>query len=61
MWEDPIVKDVREIREKHAQKFDYDLDKILLDLKNIKDNYDKMSIHIIDGKVSIMDKLPILN
>ncbi len=61
MWEDPIVNEVREIREKHAQKFDFDLDKILLDLKNVKDNYGKMSLQIIDGKVSIIDKLPILN
>ncbi len=61
MWEDPIVNEVREIRERHAQKFDFDLDKILLDLKNVKDNYGKMSIQIIDGKVVIFGKDPALN
>jgi len=61
MWEDPIVNEIRDLREKHAKDFDYNLDKIILDLKNIKDNYDKMSIHIIDGKVVIFDKDPALN
>ncbi len=33
MWEDPIVKDVRRIRDEHAGRFDYDLQKIFQDLK----------------------------
>jgi hypothetical protein len=33
MWKDPIVEEVRKIREKHAAKFKYDLDAICRDLK----------------------------
>lgn len=31
--DDPIVAEVRRIREEHAQKFNYDLDAIFADLK----------------------------
>lgn len=33
MWNDPIVEEVRKIREEHATRFDYDLEKIFQDLK----------------------------
>ena len=33
MWEDPIVAEVRKIREVHAAKFNYDLLAIYRDLK----------------------------
>jgi hypothetical protein len=33
MWEDPLVDEVRQVREKHAARFGYDLRKIYLDLK----------------------------
>jgi len=33
MWDDPIVKEVRKIREEHAARFDYDLERIFQDLK----------------------------
>ena len=34
MWEDPIVEEVRRVREEHAAKFHYDLDAIYRDLKD---------------------------
>jgi len=33
MWEDPIVKEVRKIREEHAAQFNYNLHAIYDDLK----------------------------
>lgn len=33
MWKDPIVEEVRRIREEHAARFDYDLKAIYEDLK----------------------------
>ncbi len=33
MWEDPIVKEVRKVREAHAAKFHYNLHAIYQDLK----------------------------
>ncbi len=33
MWRDPIVEEVRKIRETHARKFNYDLHAIFRDIK----------------------------
>lgn len=33
MWDDPIVEEVRKIREEHAASLGYDLEKIFKDLK----------------------------
>jgi hypothetical protein len=33
MWDDPIVEEVRAIRDAHAKKFNYDLKAIAADLK----------------------------
>jgi len=33
MWDDPIVADVRKVREAHAAQFNYDLEAIYRDLK----------------------------
>jgi len=33
MWKDEIVEEIRKIRDAHAQKFNYDLKAIYLDLK----------------------------
>ena len=33
MWNDPIVEEVRKVREEHAARFDYDLARIFQDLK----------------------------
>jgi len=33
MWEDPIVNEVRRVREEHAARFAYDLDRICAELK----------------------------
>ena len=33
MWEDPIVEEVRKVREAHAAQFNYDLRMIYHDLK----------------------------
>ncbi|MEO7841154.1 MAG: hypothetical protein ABIU06_17570 [Anaerolineales bacterium] len=33
MWNDPIVEEVRKIRDEHAKKFNYDLKAIAADLK----------------------------
>ncbi|MEC4677362.1 MAG: hypothetical protein VST69_01230 [Nitrospirota bacterium] len=33
MWKDPIVEEIRKVREAHAARFDYNLDAIYRDLK----------------------------
>ncbi|MEO5333256.1 MAG: hypothetical protein H7839_14670 [Magnetococcus sp. YQC-5] len=37
MWEDPIVEEIRKIREEHAARFNYDLDAIYKDLKRLEE------------------------
>ena len=36
MWKDPIVEEVREVREEHAAKFNYDPVAIYNDLKRLQ-------------------------
>jgi len=33
MWKDPVVEEVRKVRDEHAARFNYDLDAIYQDLK----------------------------
>ena len=33
MWHDPVVEELRKIREEHARKFDYDLHAICEDIR----------------------------
>lgn len=37
MWEDPIVKEVRRIREEHSARFEHDLDRIYGELKKLEE------------------------
>lgn len=32
MWRDPIVEQVRRVRDEYARRFDYDIDRIVADL-----------------------------
>lgn len=41
MSEDPIVQEVRRIREEHAARFDYDLEAIFDDLKRTEGTRDQ--------------------
>jgi hypothetical protein len=34
MWQDPIVKETRELRKKYAEQFNHDLDVIFEDIRN---------------------------
>ena len=40
MKKDPIVEEIRKIREKHAAQFNYDLRAICADLKNKEKTFD---------------------
>ena len=37
MWQDPIVKETRELREQYAAQFKHNLDAIFLDIRNRQD------------------------
>jgi hypothetical protein len=36
MWRDPLVDEIRAIREAYAERFDYDLETIYRDLKELE-------------------------
>lgn len=33
MWKDPIIEEVRRVRDEHAKRFNYDLDAICADIQ----------------------------
>ncbi len=33
MWKDPIIEEVRRVRDEHAKRFNYDLDAIVADIQ----------------------------
>lgn len=33
MWQDPIVEEIRELRKRYAESFDYDIDAIFADIR----------------------------
>jgi hypothetical protein len=37
MWKDPIVEEVRKIRQQHAKRFNYDLRAIVDDLRKLQE------------------------
>jgi hypothetical protein len=37
MWKDPIVEEVRQIRQQHAKRFNYDLRAIVEDLRKLQE------------------------
>jgi len=56
MWNDPIVREVHNIREKHAQLFNYDLEKIYQDIKKAERESGKSFIRITPNKNKEIDK-----
>ena len=46
MYEDEIIKEVRKAREEHAAKFDFDIEKIFLDLKEQEKKYSNRTVSL---------------
>jgi hypothetical protein len=42
-WEDPIIEEVRKVRDAYAKQFNYDLDRIFCDLKE----KERLSGHVL--------------
>jgi len=51
MWEDPIVKEVRKVREAYAARFDYDLHAIYRDLKQQEKNSGRLFVSYAPRRV----------
>lgn len=50
MWQDPIVKETRELREEYAAQFDHDLDRIFDDIQKRQSQTDRKVINLSPRK-----------
>ena len=58
MWEDPIVAEVRKIRDAHAARFNYDLKAIYQDLKHQEQASDRVFVSYPPRPARLIKKLP---
>jgi len=56
MWSDPIVEEVRAVRNAHAKKFNYDLKSIAADLKKQQKLSNRKVVSLPAKKVTILPK-----
>ena len=64
MWQDPIVGEVRQIREAHAAQFNYDLRAIYLALKKAEQESKHQKVTFLPKRispVSVKDAKPALS
>ncbi len=52
MFKDPIVEEIRAIRQRHAARFNYDLDAIVADLKKKQEQLDRPVISLPPKRIS---------
>jgi hypothetical protein len=51
MWQDPIVAEVRQVREAHAARFDYDLQAIYRALKEQEDQSQREKVSFAPNRI----------
>ena len=56
MWNDPIVEEVRKVRNEHAEKFKYDLGAIVADLKKQQKGSKRKFITLPPKKPTVLPK-----
>ena len=56
MWNDPIVEEVRKVRQAHAEKFNYDLQAIVADLKKQQKASGKKFVTLQHKKPAVLPK-----
>ena len=56
MWQDPIVKETRELREEYAQKFNHDPEAIFDDILKRQNQPDKKLVSLPPRKPQIKPK-----
>ena len=57
MYKDPIVEQVRKIREKQASKYDFDLDKIFDEAKKRQKSSKRNTVSFVTRKKTIRSKI----
>ena len=56
MWRDPIVEEVRNIREAHARKFNYDLEAIFREIKKQEKTSGRKFISFTPKRIEAADQ-----
>ncbi|MGE5377319.1 MAG: hypothetical protein ACM3XO_19860 [Bacteroidota bacterium] len=56
MWNDPIVEEVRKVRNEHAEKFNYDLRAIVADLKIQQKDSKRKFVTLPSKKPTVLPK-----
>ena len=56
MWNDPIVEEVRKVRNEHAEKFNYDFGAIVADLKKQQKGSKRKFITLPPKKPTVLPK-----
>lgn len=46
MWKDPIVEEIRKIRDEHAARFNYDLEAIYKDFKRLEEESGRKTVNL---------------
>lgn len=59
MWNDPIVEEVRNARNEHAKKFNYDLNAIAADLKKQQKASKRKFVTLLPKKPTALPKAKI--
>ncbi|MBF0427051.1 MAG: hypothetical protein HQL66_14655 [Magnetococcales bacterium] len=57
MWQDPIVEEIRKIREEHAARFHHDLDAIYADLKRLEQESGRKTVTLEPRPVQEIRKI----
>lgn len=56
MWQDPIVKETRELRDQYAAQFNHDLDAIFADIKQRQEKSPRKKVSFPPRKAVIVKK-----
>ena len=56
MWNDPIVEEVRKVRNEHAKKFNYDLEAIVADLIKQQKASKRKFVTLLPRKPTVLPK-----
>jgi CRISPR/Cas system CMR-associated protein Cmr5 small subunit len=57
MWDDPIVQEIRKVREEHAARLRFNLQAIADDLKKQQENSGKKFVSLASKKPTIFPRL----
>jgi len=59
MWNDPIIEEVRKVRDEHAKRFNYDLKAIVADLKKQQEASKRKYITLPPKKPTILPNVKV--